>query len=423
MQQLRLAAWVAALYLLAAFFSRSLAESSTETIPVWLGSAITFSALLICARWSWPAILAGAGVASIAWGVIAHHLGFVPVLAFGAVEVVSMGLGAWIATIGHHDPQRPPGAVLMMAGAFIGAAIGGLLAVLLWGWQRPDAALWAEWLAWTSSTAVGTLLVAPLVVAFRGFRIKRSGGLPMRQFLGGAVAFVAFLVAVLVVFEDNAAQRFGELASTLAYVPMPFLLIAAALWGTRGGALAVLLGALLIIWRTAQGGGPFAVFEAYPGEAVIEVQGFVAVWACVMLAVRALSEERRALLEQASTWRLRYERTLQAIGVASVEYDIASGGATWGEGAALVLGPAVANVGSLSEWLDRIDTAERGLVLAHWSAIARGDLESSEQAYAVHLGGGRTCRVNEQLAGVRGADGTVEQVVAMLRLVDKEAVA
>ena len=105
------------------------------------------------------------------------------------------------------------------------------------------------------------------------------------------------------------------------------------------------------------------------------------------------------------------------VGVASVEYDAVTGRATWGEGAALVLGPAVSTVSTVSEWLDRIEAAERGLVQANWSAVLRGDVPSSDQDYAVHLGGGQYSRVNEQLAGVRGPDGKVEQVVALLRLV------
>jgi integral membrane sensor domain MASE1 len=421
MQLFRVAVWVAVLYLATGFASEAVARSATESVPVWLASGVMFSALLVCARWSWPSILAGGWLAATAWGVIAHGLGAGGAIAFGAIEALSMAVGAWVTTLGRHDLERPPGAALLIAGALLAASLGGLLAVQFWAWQRPGADPWNEWLAWTFSTGVGLLLVAPLVVAFRGFRVRRSGGMPMPQFLGGGLAFLAFVVTVLVVFADGVDDRFGALASTLAYLPMPMLIIAALLWGPRGGSVAMLLGALLIVLRTARGGGPFAVVEDFTGEAVIEVQGFVAVWAVVMLLMRALSEGRRASLLQAQSWRLRYERTMLAVGVASVEYDAVTGRATWGEGAALVLGPAVGNVDTVSDWLDRIDTAERGLVQANWSAVARGDLSASEQDYAVHLGGGRTTRVNEQLANVRGGDGNVEQVVALLRLLPSEA--
>ncbi|WP_061498766.1 MASE1 domain-containing protein [Ramlibacter tataouinensis] len=415
MQQLQRALLVAVLVLAAAFLSHSLAHGATARIPVWLGSGITFGALLVSVRWSWPAILAGAGVAVAAWGYIRHDFGPVPALAFGAIEIVSMGLAASIATLGREDPQSPAGAALLVTGALTGSAVGAVLAVELWRWQRPGSDVAAEWLTWMLSAAVGLLLVAPVITAFRGFGVKRSGGLPMAPFLGGLAAFAAFTVVALMVFADQSDRRFGSFAATLAYLPMPFLLLAALLWGPRGGAIAMLLGSLLLIWRTARGGGPFAVSEGFQGEAVVEVQGFIAIWAIVMLLTRALSEGRRAALEQASAWRLRYERTLQAVGVASVEYDAVTGRATWGKGADQLLGPAIGDVSSVSQWHDRIDAAERGLVQAAWSAVASGELPVIEHDYAVRLGDGRSLRVRERLAGVHGADGAVEQVAALLR--------
>ncbi|WP_434627384.1 MASE1 domain-containing protein [Chromobacterium sp. CV08] len=416
MQQLQRILLIAVLFLAVAAVSKSLASAATETIPVWLGSGVTFSALLISARWWWPATLAGAALAAAAWGVAAHGLGPLGAVAFAGVEVSSVAVGAWIATLGGRDPDSPAGAALFIIGALAGSVLGGALAVALWQWQRPDLNLLLEGGTWTLSTAVGTLLLTPVVTAFRGFRLRRSGGMPMNQFLGGAAAFAVFLVAVALVFIDHGQQRYGHVAATLAYLPMPFLLITAALWGPRGGALALLAGGLLIIGRTAAGGGPFAVDEGFHGEAVIEVQGFVTIWAAVMIAVRALSGERRQARDDAQAWRLRYERIMQAVGVASVEYDAVTGHATWSEGADRVLGADAAAIASLDEWLERIDPAERDLVQATWLQVAQGGARASEQSYTLRLEGGRSVRVRERLAGIRGADDAVEQVVGLLRL-------
>ena len=120
-------------------------------------------------------------------------------------------------------------------------------------------------------------------------------------------------------------------------------------------------------------------------------------------------------MSSARDWQLRYERTLQAVGAATVEYDAVTGRATWGEGAAQVLGPAVGAIGSVSEWLDCVDPSERALVGATWDAIAGGHLEAGEHDYGVRLHDGRSLRVTERLAGVRGADGRVEQVASLMR--------
>jgi integral membrane sensor domain MASE1 len=110
MQQFRLTLLVIVLWMVAALLSRSLASAATETVPVWLGSGVTFAALMVSQRWSWPAVLAGAALASFAWGIIAHKLGIEAALVFAAIELVCMGVGAWVATLGRHDPESPVGA-------------------------------------------------------------------------------------------------------------------------------------------------------------------------------------------------------------------------------------------------------------------------------------------------------------------------
>jgi integral membrane sensor domain MASE1 len=409
------------LWLVAAFVSHAMAHAATQTSPVWLGSGITFAVLLIAARWTWPILLAGVTLAAVAWGMIGHQLSVGPAIVYASVEVLSMALGAWVTTLARHDHAAPMGVALMLIGALVASLAGATLSSSMWLWLRPGVDFGFEWRTWFLSTLVGLLLIPPLVIAFRGFRVRRSGGLPMPPFLGGAAAFITFIVVLLLVFADHAEQRWGDVAATLAYLPMPFLLATALLWGPRGGSLATLIGALLIIGRTAHGGGPFAVHEGFPGEAVIEVQGFVTAWVTVMLFARALAESRRLALVRARDWQLRYERTLRALGVVSVEYDAVTHSAMWGDGAAEVLGPVAAGAANLHDWLDLIDPSERGLVQAAWHAVADGTRAAGEQAYTLRLPGGSTLRVRERLAAVRGGDDRIERVVALLDLAPAES--
>ena len=414
---------VAVLWIGAGLVSRSLAHAATESLPVWLGSAVTFSALMLAQRQHRVPILLGAAIAATVWGWWAHALGVPAAIVFGAVEPLSMAAGAWVAlmgagmTVDQRDGAMSTlaGAGGIIAGAWVASGVGASLVLGLWHWQRPSADLAAEWVAWFCSTGLGILLLVPLACAFQGFRVRRSGGLPMPQFLGGALAFAAFVIVALAVFSGGVEQRLGDQASTLTYLPMPFLLLAVLLWGPRGGALAMLVGAMLVIGLTARGGGPFAIHERFAGEAVIGAQAFVAVWAIVVLLASALSEGRRAALRTAREWQLRYERTLEAAGVATVEYDAVTGRALWGEGATRVLGAAATDAATRDEWLDGIDASERGLVQAAWDAVAEGRVASTEHEYVVHARDGRRLRVHEQLAGVRGGDGTVETVAALIR--------
>lgn len=96
-----------------------------------------------------------------------------------------------------------------------------------------------------------------------------------------------------------------------------------------------------------------------------------------------------------------------------------TGGATWGEGAAEVLGPA-ARATSLHDWLDLIDPSERALVQAAWHAVAEGERSTSDQSYTLRLPGRESLQVRERLAAVRGGDDRVERIVGLLDHAPKE---
>ncbi len=418
-----LAVTVGLAYLIVGVLSRTLAQAATQTMPVWLAAGVIFGALTLAARERWPAILAASIVASGIWGMAAHQLGLGQALVFAAIEVGSAAAGALLAARVGRDAESLRAVIYLICGALLTAIIGATLAAEFWAWQRPDSVYDFEWQAWAFSTAVGCLLVAPVLTTFRGFQVKRSGGMPMAQFGAGAATFAVFVIAAWIVFGPDATQRFGSMAATLTYIPMPFLVLTAILWGSRGSALAALIGALLILTLTAAGDGPFTVIDAYEGEAVIEVQAYIAMWIILVLLAGGLAASRRQALAAAQAWRLRYERTLQATGVASVEFDAVTGAATWGEAAAAVLGADIFNIGNIADWHARIDQAQRASSQAGWQAVSQGQRAASTDSYSVRLGG-RSIVVQARLAAIRGPDQAVEQVAALVRLVqgdDSEA--
>lgn len=404
-------------YLAVGALSSAMSASETQAIAVWLASGVSFGAWLACAPGRRMAVLVGTALASLLWGLAAHDLDVVAAVVFAAIETGTIALGAWMATRGQREPPQPLlQAALMVTGAVVTGVVGATLANEFWRWLRPDTQTFAaEWRAWAFSTIVGILLVSPVITGFRGFAIKRSGGMPMKQFGAGAAMFALFLLTTLVVFHRSMHFRFDSIAPTLTYLPMPFLLLASMFWGPRGGSVATLVGAVLIIWLTANGGGPFAANEGFQGEAVIEVQAYVWVWAVLLLVGRALNEARRLALTTAREWQLRYERTLQATGVASVEFDAVTGAAVWGESAHAVLGPEATQLRNIRDWLDRVDAANRPFAQAGWDAVASGRHDTSNDAYEVHLDG-RNLHIQARLAPVRGPDGAVERVACLLRM-------
>jgi len=410
-----IAAIVAIAYGIVGVLCRAVASADMQTVPLWLGAGVVFGALLVAPAGMRAAVLTGAFVASYLWGVFAHHLHAAAALAFALIEVACTAAGAFVAQRAGREGTNDLAEVSwLIAGALLTALLGASLAAEFWRWQRTDAVYGIEWRGWAFSTLVGVLLAAPVIAAFRGFRVRRSGGMPMKQFCTGAVAFAAFLAIAWIVFGTGVQQRFGAVAATLGYLPMPFLLLSAMVWGPRGGALAMLAGSLLVIAKTAAGGGPFAVADTFAGEAVVEVQAYVAVWAMLVLLARGLSESRREAKVQARDWQLRYERILGATGTASVEFDAVTGSAIWGAQAPAMLGSEVLALHGVADWHACIDAPDRALAQAAWSAVTLGRQPSAISVYAVRLGG-RLRTVQAQIAAVCGPDGTVERVAGLLR--------
>ncbi len=410
-------------YLIVGLISQALAWNAwedSETTPVWLAAGVVFGALCVMPPARWAPVILASFIAAVAWGLYGHDLHPASVLVFAAIEIGFVVLGAWVAT--RLVPEGNPLAALaaLLAGAVLTAALGASVAAGFWIWVRPTTSYGLEWRTWASSTALGILLVAPLVTAFRDFEVRRSGGLSMARFWAGAVAFAVFLVIAWVVFGKDVAERIGRTAATLAYLPMPFLVLAALIWGAQGGAIATLIGALLVVGRTASGGGPFALADSSLNEAVIQAQVYVAVWTLLLLLLRALTEQRRQALVSARAWQLRYERALQASHVASAEVDARTGRISWGQDAGAVLGSAATSIGNITDWLARVEPDGRPLAETAWAAARGGEHRDAGDDYAMQLGG-RRLPMRVSWSPVVGPDDAVELVVGLLRVVQAPA--
>src|SRR4029434_374060 len=106
---------------------------------------------------------------------------------------------------------------------------------------------------WMIANLVGTILVAPLVIAWSGFRPKRSGGLTMTEFVAGAVVCVLFFGTLQLVFGAPADTRLGGVGGKgPTYLPNMFMALIALLWGARGSPLVAFAGTLLRLSHTLQ---------------------------------------------------------------------------------------------------------------------------------------------------------------------------
>src|SRR4029453_19158151 len=181
--------------------------------------------LLARPRTSWPAILGGAFVGATAFAILIGST--LDALGYGALEVLTAALGAWIASRMTSLPAKLDSprvlAVLILGGA-LPLAVSGALVASVWNVAAGGTEGLQTFRVWALSNLVGTLLVAPLLLAWAQFRPKRSGGLPMGSFAAGAIVCALFLASVYLLFRAGPEHQLGgNVGRGLIYVPIVFL--------------------------------------------------------------------------------------------------------------------------------------------------------------------------------------------------------
>jgi len=271
------------------------------------------------------------------------------------------------------------------------------------------------WRLWIVSGTVGTLIVTPLILTWADFRPKRSGGATMADFAWGAPLFVLVVLATVFVFHGETGERFsGSVGYSITYLPFVFLVLGGLVWGPRGATLSTFVLAAIAIIYTVRAQGPFAGVEGFLGEAVLEVQGYVAAAALMSLLVSALMASRQRALREAADWKTRYEAAIAASGQALYELDPASGRLYWA-GDTDRLGFGGQNPATLAGYLERVHAADRDGVRNAFVALARGTLRHAPLTHRLRSAAGEDLRIEGDANAIVDFDDSVHRVVGFLR--------
>jgi integral membrane sensor domain MASE1 len=414
-QHLIVAIVVAVAYAALGAVAAAIAYAPTDAWTVWLASGMVFGALLALRRERWGAVLAGGFVGAAAFAL---WLGttVVDALGYGVIEALASGAAALLVSRVTALPLKLDSArdlaALVAAGALPLAIAGGLLAT---GWHvaTDGATPGATFRVWVLSNFIGTLLVAPVVIAWSQFRIRRSGGMPMPVFAAGAVACALFLVSMELLFDAPAGTRFGGLVGrALTYVPIVFMAVVALLWGTRGASLAALAGALIAMVNTAQGEGPFAGVEGFLGDPELEVEGYALAIALTGLLIAVLAAAQRNAVRAARDWRTRFEAAIGAHRLLAYEWDPASGRMVVTGDAAALVGVPAERIATLADWLALVAADDRDRVGARFDERVRGGGDADVLAYGV----GTAAAATDEARAIRDHDGQLHRVVGLVRI-------
>jgi signal transduction histidine kinase/CheY-like chemotaxis protein len=296
-------------YFALAWVSVQLTPYAGGVAYVWPAGGVALATLLLAPRRHWPYIL-GAVFAANALNALAGGHGLLVAALFAVPNVLVAGGSAWLLLrLSGRPPQlasvRGVLVFTLVAAVGMNAVAAVLVAAIPHFFYGGDFV--AEWRVWWVSEALGVVLVAPLILAWSTARPGDWSVVSLLRVLEATVVTLGTAVTAQIAF--GATPGPSGAVVPLSHLITPFLVWSALRFHIRGAASAVAVAALVALWNTANGNGPFAAALAPGAESVLHLQEYLAVITATALLVGALVRER-ALLDA----ELREAQKLEALG-------------------------------------------------------------------------------------------------------------
>lgn len=281
----------------------------------WPPSGLLVGVLARSRRRTWPMIL----LAVIPANIVANLLvgkSLAVSCAFALINCVANVIGVWLLIhfIGpcvRLTEMREVLGLIALPG-IISTALSATLAAVVVTQGMGISSFWGVWYAWWAADALGILLISPVILTW-----PADGAIALHTFRPHRLAEIALLLAGMMsvaVFLFREEPLPTSMLLPLPYLTFPFLLWAAVRFGPQTTSAASLVLALVAIWYTAQGHGPFAVTGESVGDHVFSAQVFLSVSIITSLILAATLAERRraeeALRTSEDRHRLLFERNL-----------------------------------------------------------------------------------------------------------------
>nr|WP_202885063.1 MASE1 domain-containing protein [Actinopolymorpha cephalotaxi] len=260
-----------------------------QLTPLWPATGLALVAILLFGRRIWPGIAVGSllvhlsiGLSLPASAAIAVGNTLAPLCAAYLLRRAGFRLEC--------DRLRDALALVFL-GAFAAMTVTATITtgVLVGAHVLPPHDWWITWLISWSSNAMGVLVVAPVLLAARKFRLTSRVG-ARRALEAGLLIGGTFVIAAV-----GTVSPFDVL-----FLVFPFLFWAAWRFQLAGAAPCVLVSAVVVILAAEDGTGPFAGDTLL--ATMVTLQAFVGSAALTALLLAAMVAERNhtyAEIEQA----------------------------------------------------------------------------------------------------------------------------
>ena len=284
----------AALYFAGAELGHFLSyQADGQTCASFSPPAGIFLATLVLTtnRWSWPAFVLAACIANLTSNALLHDQSVAVSLGFCLASSGEACIGAWLLrrfvglpfTLTRLKDVLGLACLGALASPVFGATIGAGTAT-----GTLDVTYWMAWRTWWIADALGVLVFAPLVLTWA----TEGAGLFKVNRLWRLAEGTSLLLGIVVVAEGV----YGDFLPPPLNVPvfvLPFLLWAAMRFNPRTAAAALLVVALIGVWNTTHGRGPYAVMTTVIGDQILRALGTLGVTSLSVLLLAAVVAERK----------------------------------------------------------------------------------------------------------------------------------
>ncbi|GGD71408.1 hypothetical protein GCM10010990_21160 [Croceicoccus mobilis] len=271
-----------------AHFTRSLGHGSPVPI-MWLANAVAVALIAMLSplrcgtRHSVLAVLASFG--ALLW---VHLLHLPAATAIGLALAHGLEIGAAMIVLRRPSARPPQAGDLvgfgLMIGCFILASMlsAGIASIVL---PADVAAMKPAWL-WFISHSAALAFVVPLVMSTRVVIPPAARGHRHLPPSGPAAIMAVVLAGTIAVFAQNTMP--------FLFMPVPLIVLAGLLLGTRGTALALLIVSAIAMSATLMGSGPVVLTRGAAEMQIVTLQAFLAVLVLVGLPLAGVVERARA---------------------------------------------------------------------------------------------------------------------------------
>ncbi len=294
-------------YIFAGKLGLSFAFVNASASAIWAPTGIAIAVMLLLGLRVWPAIFLGAFIVNLTTqGGVATSLGIAlgntleGVVAAYFITKFANGKYAFDRTI---TVSKFTGFVLLAT--MVSATIGDVT-LLLGGYTQPQN-YWMVWFTWWFGDIGGALIVAPLIIVYSIHAIRASLQFNFMKILQILLFFLLIILISQSIFSGN---------FPFEYFVYPLLVWGAFRFGRREVTTAVFLIALIAVWNTAHGLGPFALPHDI-NRSLLRIAFFLSVTSYSMMSISAAllerKETRKALATSEKRFRALIEKSFDAI--------------------------------------------------------------------------------------------------------------